>query len=204
MRESLDVKVPLMTLCLEGVQKDVIPSPKEASKHILKYLKNTLNFLIEKFVGSRLCFSSSLVKGMSVSCWLLQWVDRWILVLSRTLRSAYVKQSYWTGLVLFGFSYEIWWLWKQILEIIFKISAYYVPATNFSSNILCQYQLGVKVIMYFSWTRWIWCNQQIYGGYLYATAGIYKKAWRLLWALVSLHLFLFPLFSLCGKMVPIH
>ena len=68
MRESLDVKVPLMTLCLEGVQKDVIPSPKEASKHTLKYLKNTLNFLIEKFVGSRLCFSSSLVKGMSVSC----------------------------------------------------------------------------------------------------------------------------------------
>lgn len=37
--------------------------------------------------------------------------------------------------------------------------------------------------MYFSWTRWIWCNQQVYGGYLYATAGIYKKAWRLLWAL---------------------
>lgn len=56
----------------------------------------------------------------------------------------------------------------------FKISAYYVPATNFSSNILCQYQLGVKVIMYFSWTCWIWCNQQVYGGYLSATAGIYK------------------------------
>ena len=54
MRESLDVKVPLMTLCLEGMQKDVIPSPKEASKNTLKYLKNTLNFLIEKFVGSRL------------------------------------------------------------------------------------------------------------------------------------------------------
>ena len=32
-------------------------------------------------------------------------VGRCILVL---LRSASVKQSYWTGLVLFGFSYEIW------------------------------------------------------------------------------------------------
>lgn len=67
-RESLDVKVPLITLCLEGIQKDVIPSPKEASKNTLKYLKNTLNILIEEFVGSRLCISSSLVEGMSVSC----------------------------------------------------------------------------------------------------------------------------------------
>ena len=33
-----------MTLCLEGIEKDVIPSPKEASQNTLKYLKNTLNF----------------------------------------------------------------------------------------------------------------------------------------------------------------
>lgn len=99
MRESLDVKVPLMTLCLEGMQKDVIPSPKEASK-------NTLNFLIEKFVGSRLFL---FLFGKRYECVLLiASVGRCILVLSSTLRSANVKQSYWTGLVLFAFSYEIW------------------------------------------------------------------------------------------------
>ena len=106
MRESLDVKVPLMTLCLEGMQKDVIPSPKEASKNTLKYLKNTLNFLIEKFVGSRLFL---FLFGKRYECVLLiASVGRCILVFSSTLRSANVKQSYWTGLVLFGFSYEIW------------------------------------------------------------------------------------------------